>query len=60
MLNKGSIVLVEFPFTDYTGEKMRPGLVISASNQEDLCIAFISSVIRNNPINSDYILYYND
>ncbi|MDO8493121.1 MAG: type II toxin-antitoxin system PemK/MazF family toxin [bacterium] len=44
-MSKGAIVLIPFPFTDLSGQKVRPALVISNSSGEDDCIvAFISSV----------------
>lgn len=46
-MKKGTIVLTRFPFTDFTSEKRRPAVVISADNENknDVIIAFISSVI---------------
>ena len=49
----GSIVLTRFPFTDLSGEKLRPALVISRDNarRTDLVLAFITSSAsaRSNP-----------
>ena len=43
---KGTIVLVPFPFTDLSGQKVRPALVISdAAEKEDVIVVFISSKI---------------
>jgi mRNA interferase MazF len=43
-MSKGDIVLVPFPFTDLTGQKVRPALVLSVSKRgEDCIVAFISS-----------------
>jgi len=41
----GSIVLTRFPFTDLSGPKVRPALVISRDNDKraDLVLAFITS-----------------
>lgn len=41
----GSIVLTRFPFTDLTGGKLRPALVISQNNDRraDIVLAFITS-----------------
>jgi mRNA interferase MazF len=45
MFEFGSIVLTRFPFTDLTGGKLRPALVISRDNAQrsDLVLAFITS-----------------
>ena len=41
-LKRGHIVLVPFPFTDLTTEKLRPAVIVSAEPQEsDVVIAFI-------------------
>ena len=47
----GSIVLARFPFTDLTGVKRRPALVVSRDNDRrtDLIVCFITSVVRGGP-----------
>ncbi|MGA9867894.1 MAG: type II toxin-antitoxin system PemK/MazF family toxin [Acetobacteraceae bacterium] len=47
----GTIVLVRFPFTDLSGEKRRPALVVSTDNERraDLVVCFITSVVRAGP-----------
>lgn len=47
----GSIVLTRFPFTDLSGEKRRPALVVSGDNdrRSDLVVCFITSVLRTGP-----------
>jgi mRNA interferase MazF len=47
----GTIVLTRFPFTDLSGDKRRPALVVSRDNDRrpDLVVAFITSVPRSGP-----------
>jgi mRNA interferase MazF len=39
---KGSVVLVPFPFTDFSATKLRPAVVLY-ENEYDVVVAFISS-----------------
>jgi mRNA interferase MazF len=41
---KGAVVLVPFPFTDFTETKLRPAIVLY-ENDHDVVVAFISSKI---------------
>ncbi len=47
----GTIVLARFPFSDLSGDKRRPALVISRDNdrRSDLVVCFITSVKRSGP-----------
>ena len=49
------IVLVHFPFTDLTGSKLRPAIVIHESEQ-DVIVAFISSRIPPSLQESDLLI----
>ena len=42
-MRKGVIVLVPFPFTDLSGQKVRPALVLYAGKGEDCIVAFITT-----------------
>ena len=44
-LQRGDILLIPFPFTDLSGQKVRPAVIVSPDPQgEDVLVAFISSV----------------
>ena len=56
-MKKGTVVLTLFPFTDLTNTKRRPAVVVSGnySNQDDVIVAFISSVIPAELSETDFV-----
>lgn len=44
-MTRGTVALPPFPFTDLTGRKVRPALVVSRSNRlgADVILAFITT-----------------
>ena len=44
---KGDIVVIPFPFSDLSGSKRRPALVIADIKGEDVILCQITSVARN-------------
>lgn len=60
IIKRGSIVLIRYPFTDLTGTKVRPALVLTPDQflplLEDVLCLFISSSIPEDPISTDLIL----
>jgi CDP-6-deoxy-D-xylo-4-hexulose-3-dehydrase len=44
----GEIVLLDFPFTNYTGSKLRPAIIVGVSDtHNDLLVAFVTSEVEN-------------
>lgn len=41
---RDDVVLVSFPFTDLSGQKLRPALVVGRQVGDDVVLAFITSV----------------
>ena len=62
LLKRGDVVLVPFPFTDLTAEKLRPAVIVSVDPQRiDVVIAFVSSVVSpEEPSETDYVLRQDD
>ena len=47
MFERGKIILVPFPFTDLSSQKVRPAVIVSVANPyaKDVIVAFVSSVV---------------
>lgn len=45
-MKKGNLVLIPFPYTDLTGLKNRPALIL-INSENDVTVAFISSQIKS-------------
>ena len=52
---RAKVVLVHFPFTDLSGTKLRPAIVIHES-EEDVIVAFVSSRIPASLHESDLLI----
>ena len=59
IFNRGDVVLVDFVFTDESGAKRRPALVLSASSfhrgREDVIVAAITSNVTRRLV-GDYVV----
>jgi mRNA interferase MazF len=54
-LARGDVVLTQFPFTDLSGSRVRPAVVLSQGQiVDDVVLAAISSVIRGTAFTTDY------
>ena|SRR3972149_9251683 len=42
-MKRGDIVLVRYPFTDFSSEKLRPAVVILPADEDDYLLAFITT-----------------
>ncbi len=58
---RGSVILIPFPFSDLTTTKTRPAVVVSSNiyqtTRSELLLAYISSQITNATPHIDYILH---
>jgi mRNA interferase MazF len=57
-VSRGTVVLTPFPFTDLSGAKVRPAVIISRSDRagDDVILAFVSSVAPSRPLPTDLVV----
>ena len=60
IVKRGSVVFIRYPFTDLTGAKVRPALVVTPNHLlprlEDVLCLFISSVMPDDLLPTDFVL----
>ncbi len=56
-MSKGDVVLTPFPFTDLSGQKVRPALVLHHDAKgEDCIVAFLSSLKQKELLRFDVVI----
>lgn len=59
-ISRGSIVLARYPFTDLSGEKLRPAVIVMPDNLihalDDVLCAFITSTIPGKLLSTDLLI----
>ena len=57
-MRRGTVVLTPFPFTDLSGAKVRPAIVVSRSDRpgDDVILAFVSSVVPSRSLPTDLVV----
>ncbi len=55
-LLRGDLVLVQFPFTDLSAQKLRPALIVGRVTGDDVIVAFISSRISRCDPRAEHVL----
>ena len=60
LVKRGSVVLIRYPFTDLTGAKVRPALVVTPDQLlprlEDVLCLLISSAMPDDLLPTDFVL----
>src|SRR6185369_1803227 len=60
LVKRGSVVLIRYPFTDLSGAKARPALILTPDELlprlEDVLCLFISSAIPEELLPTDFVL----
>ncbi len=61
---RGSVVLVRYPFTDLSGSKLRPAIIVTPDDLlailDDVLCAFVTTIIPDKILPTDLILRNND
>ncbi len=55
-LTRGDLVLIQFPFTDLSTQKLRPALIVGRVSGDDVIVAFISSRVSSSEASAEHAL----
>ncbi len=55
-LTRGDLVLIQFPFTDLSAQKLRPALILGRVSGDDVIVAFISSRMFSTDPSAEHVL----
>jgi len=55
-LLRGDLILVQFPFTDLSAQKLRPALIVGRVTGDDVIVAFILSRISRSDPRAEHVL----
>ena len=55
-LARGDLVLITFPFTDLSSQKLRPALIVGRPSGQDLIVAFITGHVGRMDPRADCLL----
>ena len=55
-LTRGDLVLIRFPFTDLSAQKLRPALIVGRVSGDDIIVAFISSRTSSSAPSAEHTL----
>lgn len=62
MFERGKVILVPFPFTDLSQQKIRPAVIISKDNRStrDVIVLFISSILNKQTDTNVFLIQSSD
>ncbi|MGH7492139.1 MAG: type II toxin-antitoxin system PemK/MazF family toxin [bacterium] len=63
-ITRGSVVLIRYPFTDLSGTKLRPAVIVTPNDLipllDDILCAFVTTVIPDRALATDLTIHSTD